>query len=153
MQGQKIEKQNNSIHIFQSILYLAFRSHKPSNSKYPTLLLLRQSAKSRNKIQSDLRRQICVATSTTEGEPHALSDAVKETVHLRETLDGLGKSIATTLFMDSQSCLAIATRYVSSAKTKHFAIRVSYVQETLKNRSIYLMVIASRDTCADSFTK
>ena len=51
------------------------------------------------------RRQTCVATSTTEAKLHALSEAVKEPVHLRGILDTLGESIATTLFTDSQSCL------------------------------------------------
>ena len=73
------------------------------------------------------RRQTCVATSTTEEELHALSEAVKEAVHLREILDTLGESIATTLFTDSQSCLALATRDDNSAKTKHFANWIAYV--------------------------
>ena len=45
------------------------------------------------------RRQTCVATSTTEAERHALSEAVKEAVQLRGILDTLGESIATTLFL------------------------------------------------------
>ena len=101
------------------------------------------------------RRQTCVATSTTEAEFHALSgaEAVKEAVHLQGILDTLGESIATTLFTDSQSCLAIATRDDTSAKTKHFATRMAYVRETVKNQSIYLNVIASGENCADIFTK
>ena len=99
------------------------------------------------------RRQTCEATSTTEAELHALSEAVKEAVHLRGILDTLGESIATTLFTDSQSCLALATRDDNSAKTKHFATRMAYVRETVKNQSIYLKFIASGDNCADIFTK
>ena len=99
------------------------------------------------------RRQTCVATSTTEAELHALSEALKEAVHLRGILDTLGESIATTLFTDSQSCLALATRDDNSAKTKHFATRMAYVRETVKNQSIDLKFIASGDNCADIFTK
>ena len=68
------------------------------------------------------RRQTCVATSTTVAELHALSEAVKEVVHLRGILNTLGESIATTLFTDSQSCLALATRDDNSAKTKHLQL-------------------------------
>ena len=99
------------------------------------------------------RRQTCVAISTTEAELHALSKAVKEAVHLRGILDTLGESIATTLFTDSQSCLALATRDDSSAKTQHFATRMAYVRETVRNQSINLKFIASGEICADIFTK
>ena len=99
------------------------------------------------------RRQTCVSTSTNEAELHALSEAVKEAVHLRGILDTLGEFIATTLFTDSQSCLALATRDDNSANTKHFATRMAYVRETVKNQSIDLKFIASGDNCADIFTK
>ena len=99
------------------------------------------------------RQQTCVATSTTEAELHALSEAVKEAVQLRGILETLGESIATTLFTDSQSCLALATRDDNSAKTKHFATRMAYVREIVKNQSIDLKFIASGDNCADIFTK
>ena len=74
-------------------------------------------------------------------------------MHLRGILDTLGESIATTLFTDSQSCLALATRDDNSAKTKHFATRMAYVRETVKNQSIDLKFIASGDKCAEIFTK
>ena len=93
------------------------------------------------------RRQTCVATSTTETELYALREAV------RGILDTLGESIATTLFTDSQSYLALATRDDNSAKTKHFATRMAYVRETVKNQSIDLNFIASGENCADIFTK
>ena len=99
------------------------------------------------------RQQTCVATSTTEAEIHALSEAVKEAVHLRGILDTLEESIATILFTDSQSCLALATRDDNSAKTKHFATRMAYVRETVKNQSIDLKFVASGDNCSDIFTK
>ena len=99
------------------------------------------------------RRQTCVATSTTEAELHALSQAVKVAVRLRGILDTLGESIATTLFTDSQSCLALAPRDGNSAKTKHFATRMAYVRATVKNQSIDLKFFASGDNCADIFTK
>ena len=98
------------------------------------------------------RRQTCVATSTTEAELHALSQAVKEAVRLRGILDTLGESIATTLFTDSQSCLALAPRDGNSAKTKHFATRMAYVRETVKNQSIDLKFIA-RVTIALTFSR
>ena len=99
------------------------------------------------------RRQTWAATSTTEAELHALSEAGKEAVHLQGILDTLGESIATTLFTDSQSCLALATRDDNSAKTKHFATPMASVRETVKKQSIDPKLIASGENCADIFTK
>ena len=56
------------------------------------------------------RQQTCVATSTTEAELHALSEAVKEAVHLRGILVTLGESIATALFTDSQFVPSISNQ-------------------------------------------
>ena len=99
------------------------------------------------------RRQTCVATSTTEEELDALSGAVKEAVHLRGILDTLGESTATTLFTNSQSCFALATRDDNSAKTKHIATRTAFVRETVKNESIDLKFIATGENWADILTK
>ena len=107
----------------------------------------------RGAISWAARQQTCVATSTTETELHALSEAVKATAHWRGILDTLGESIATTLLTDSQSCLALATRVDNSAKTKHFATRMAYVRETVMYHSINLKFTASGDSCADIFTK
>ena len=99
------------------------------------------------------RRQTCVATSTTEAELHALSQDVKEAVRFWGILDTLEESIATTLFTERRSCLSLATRDDNSTKTKHFATRMAYLRETVKNQSVDLKFIASCDNCADIFTK
>ena len=72
--------------------------------------------------------------------------------HLRELLDTPRESVATTLFTESQTCLAFAPRDDNSAKTKHVATRMAFVRETVKNQSIDLKFIASGDNCADIFT-
>ena len=99
------------------------------------------------------RRQTCVATSTTEAEVHAMSEAVKEAVHLRGLLETLEVKVDTTMYTDSQSCLALAVKEDNSAKTKHFATRMAYVRETIQMQSINLKFIGSGDNCADIFTK
>ena len=74
-------------------------------------------------------------TSTTEAELHALSEAVKEAIHLRGLLDTIEQSVVTTLFTDGQPCLALATKDDINAKTKHLATWMAYVRETVKNQS------------------
>ena len=100
-----------------------------------------------------VRQQTCVATSTTEAQLHALSEAEKGAVHLRGILDTLGEFIATTLFTDSQSCLALATRDDNSGKTNYFATRMANVRETVKNQSINLKFVTSAEKSADMFMK
>ena len=86
------------------------------------------------------RRQTCVATSTTEAEPHASSEAVIS-----------WKISGDDFFTDSKSYLVLATWDEISAKKKHFASRMVYVRETVKNQSIDLKIIASDDNCTDFF--
>ena len=99
------------------------------------------------------RRQKCVATSTTETEFDALSEAGKGVLNLWGSWILFGESVATLLFTGSQSRLPLATRDDNSAKTKHFGTRMAYLWETVKNQSIHLKFIASGDNCADIFTK
>ena len=48
------------------------------------------------------KKQTCVGTSTTEAEVHALSEAVKEALHLQWILDCIGETKRTTILSDSQ---------------------------------------------------
>ena len=100
----------------------------------------------------EARRQTCVATSITEAELHALSEAVNASVHLRRLLDTLGESAAAS-FRDNQSCLVLVTRDDKSAKTKHFATRMVYSWGTVKNQSIEQKFTASCDNCTYISTK
>ena len=83
----------------------------------------------------------------------AISDDGRQTATLSR--DQLSHCIGSSRYgiYDSQSCLALATRDDNSAKTKHFATRMAYVREIVKNQSIDLKFIASGDNCADIFTK
>ena len=78
---------------------------------------------------------------------------MKEAVQSPVVLDTIGESTATTLFTDSQSCFALATRDDNSAKTKHIANRMAFVRETVKNESIDLKFIVTGETWADILTK
>ena len=47
------------------------------------------------------KKQTCVAISTTEAEVHALSEAVKEALHLQRILECIGETKQTTILSDS----------------------------------------------------
>ena len=99
------------------------------------------------------RRQTCVATSTTEAEVHAVSEATKEAVHLQGILEALSMKGNTTIYTDSQSCQALAVKEDNSAKTKHYATRMAYVRETIKAGAIDIQYVPSEENSADIFTK
>ena len=99
------------------------------------------------------RRQTCVATSTTEAEVHAMSEALKEAMHLRGLLDSIGMTGTSSLCSDSQSCLALSSKEDNSAKTKHYATRMAFIREEVKKGIIKLKFVATGDNPADLFTK
>ena len=97
----------------------------------------------------------CVATSTTEAEVHALSEAVKEALHLQGILECIGETKQTTIPSDFQSCLALVSKDDSSYKAKHFATCLAFLKDTAKSRErgIDLKFVSSADIMADLFTK
>ena len=106
-------------------------------------------------ISWSAEKQTCVATSTTESEIHALSEAVKEALHLQGILECNGETEATIILSDSQSCLALVLKDDGSYKAKHFATRVAFLKDTVKCREhgIDLKFVSSADNMADLFTK
>ncbi len=101
------------------------------------------------------KKQTCVATSSTEAELHALSEATKEALHLQAVLETLGRPASATLMCDSQSSLALVKRDDGSPKAKHFATRLAFVRDILQDerRGIQLNFVATADNQADLFTK
>ena len=75
--------------------------------------------------------QTTVATSTAEAETMSLFAASQE----REFLRGLANEIGidtekpTKVHVDNQACIAITKNTVNSQKVKHFAIKLSFIQE------------------------
>ena len=85
-------------------------------------------------IPWSVKKQTCVATSTTEAEVHALSEAVKEALHLQGILECISETKQTTILSDSQSCLALISKDDGSYKAKHFATRLAILKDTVKCR-------------------
>ena len=106
-------------------------------------------------ISWSAKKQTCVATSTTEAEVHALSEAVKEALHLQGILECIGETKQTTILSDSQSCLALISEDDGSYKAKHFATRLAFLKDTVKCsvHRIDLKFVPSADNMADLLTK
>lgn len=101
------------------------------------------------------KKQTCVATSTTEAEVFALSEATKEALHLLSILDEIGQTTGAKILCDSQSCLALVTKDDNSQRAKHFATRLAFIKDTVRNKSnrIELTFVPSAQNQADIFTK
>ena len=99
------------------------------------------------------RLQKTVATSTTEAEIFALTDAVKEGLHLTTLMGDCGYSVVPKILCDSQSTIAIVKRRQSLPKTKHYAVRLAYLFDLFESNDIYLDYIQTDRNYADLFTK
>ena len=94
-------------------------------------------------------------TARAKAEVHALSEAVREALHLQGTLECIGEKKQTTILSDSQLCLALVSKDDGSYKAKHFATRQAFLRDTVKCREhgIDLKFVSSADNMADLFTE
>ena len=63
------------------------------------------------------------------------------------------QSPATTIFIDSQSALAVARNHVFLACTKHIEVHYHYVRERLSIGEIILVYAPAWDNLSELFTK
>lgn len=101
------------------------------------------------------KQQTLVATSTTESETLAASEAAKEVLCFRQLAKDLGISqpSCTTIFEDNTACIAIANDPKFQGRTKHFDVGHKFVAERIKMGDIRLQYCPTNDMTADVLTK
>ena len=101
------------------------------------------------------RKQECTATSTTEAEFVAGSEAAKEGTWIKSLLEeiGQGKPGPITLFCDNQGAIKVAYNQEMHRKMKHIAIRYWYIREAQTNGVINTSYVSTQEQLADTFTK
>jgi hypothetical protein len=101
------------------------------------------------------KKQPSVALSSTEGEYMASTHAAKEAIWTQRFLSDLGFSIPipTTLLVDNQGAIALASNPAFHAHTKHIGVRHHFVCECVENNFISLEYVLTNDQVADTFTK
>jgi len=98
--------------------------------------------------------QSIVATSTTEAEYVAATQACKEAIWLQMLLEELGhKQEKIALFCDSQSALHLAKNPAFHSKTKHIRVQYHFVREKVEKGSVDIQKIHTKDNLADMLTK
>jgi hypothetical protein len=104
------------------------------------------------------RRQTNVAQSSAEAEFIAKGPCCQNSNYVRRVINSAGIPgvkfrLASGLWSDNQSSIAIASNPVFHQRTKHIAIKYQYVNECVTNGTIVIKFVRSKDNTADVFTK
>ena len=101
------------------------------------------------------RRQQTVASSTVEAEYIATAEAAREGIWLRNLLKELGfKQVGpTTLHVDNQGAMRLATNPSTHQRTKHIDIKHHLIRELIEGGTIELRYVATGKQQADMLTK
>jgi hypothetical protein len=101
------------------------------------------------------KKQMSIALSSTEGEYMAITHAAKEALWIQQFLHDINLPLAepTTLLVDNQGAIALATNPTFHAQTKHIGVRQHFIREHVENREINLEYVPTDDQVADVLTK
>ena len=101
------------------------------------------------------RLQTTVATSSTDAEYLALSDAVKEGLYLRNLfVDLLSKPAASVpILEDNQSTIRQVLNLQSSKRSKHIDIRHHFIKQCALGKEIVMEYVPTGEQIADCLTK
>ena len=99
--------------------------------------------------------QTTVATSTAEAETMSLFAASQELEFLRGLANeiGIDTEKPTKVHVDNQACIAITKNTVNSQKVKHFAIKLSFIQEKIEMQHLDVEFGPTSEMIADLLTK
>lgn len=101
------------------------------------------------------KRQQVTATSSTEAEYIAASQAAKEVIWLRRLLADLGhpQQGPTTIHEDNNGCIDLAKNPVHHSRTKHIDVQHHFIREKVASGEIQITRVSTSDQIADLFTK
>eukprot|EP01018_Ginkgo_biloba_P027335 Gb_24906 [translate_table: standard] len=101
------------------------------------------------------KKQSTVSLSTAEAEYIATTLATCQTVWLRRVLVDLKQeqSMATTIYCDNNSTIAMTKNPVFHGRTKHIDIRHHFIRDPVEDGQVELRFCRSSDQLADVFTK
>ncbi|KAE8703180.1 BTB/POZ domain-containing protein [Hibiscus syriacus] len=101
-----------------------------------------------------LKLQSIVATSTTEAEYVAATQASKEVIWLKILLEELGHNQEyVSLFCDSQSALHLARNLTFHSRTKHIRVQYHFIREKVEEGTVDMQKIHTKDNIADFMMK
>ena len=108
------------------------------------------------------KNQSMIALSSAEAEYIALSECAKQLIWTRkifwevtnktECKENI-KFNATNIFIDSTAAISMATNDQVSARNKHIELKIHHVRALLKNKTIILSYVPSKENAADLLTQ
>ena len=96
-----------------------------------------------------------VATSSSAAEYVAIAECLKELLHTRNVLEGLGLTVEKpmVLLSDSTGAIGIAKFQKIHDRSKHIDIRYHFTREFIKDGTLRLAKVSTEENSADIFTK
>lgn len=100
-------------------------------------------------------KQATVATSTTEAEFVAASQATKDVIWARQLLTEIGQPqrAPTPIFIDNQGAIKLIVNNQIHSKSKHIDVKFMFIREANENKDIVPKYIQTDSQLADIFTK
>ena len=101
------------------------------------------------------RKQSVIALSSCESEYVALTETCKEVIWLKEIAKffNVNLPVTTTVYTDSQSCIAIVENQKHSNRTKHIDTKYQFIRNEVEAGRIKLKYVPSEKNTADLMTK
>ena len=102
------------------------------------------------------RLQKLCAQSSAESEIYAVTDSVKEAIHIKLLCEEAGirePAIPLVVWEDNAACLYLGHGLKGSKAAKHFQVRLRFLNEQVQGNVIEFAKIDTKDQLADGFTK
>jgi hypothetical protein len=97
--------------------------------------------------------QTTVATSSTEAEYMAASDAAREAVWLRRLLGDLGMDVCFQILVDNSGALFQVQNDAITQKSKHVDVHFHYVKTVVRHGKVMFAACSTAEQAADFLNK
>jgi hypothetical protein len=100
-------------------------------------------------------QKLC-AQSSAESEIYAVTDSVKEALHIKLLCEECGIRLSSrpmNIWEDNQACIHMGHNLRGSNNAKHFELRLRFLNEHVREKNIEFSHIGTKDQLADAFTK
>jgi hypothetical protein len=99
------------------------------------------------------KKQSIIALSSMESELIALTEAIKESLHIRQLLANFKVEYQPVIYEDNQSTIKFSQQHVTNPRSKHIDVRYLFIREYVKSKEVIILYCPSEDMIADIFTK
>jgi hypothetical protein len=150
--GLRFGGSTNEIHLFGMCdgSYIPYGDSK-SQMGYAVFLNLESGA-----IIARSHRDTTVSHSSFEIEIKALDELIRALVWARGFLTELGycqDGIPTPIYIDNEAAIKVGNTYQLSEKVNHMVIRLNYIHQQVRNKTVMLKYIDTGNNVADTLTK